>query len=91
MPPAAPAQPPKVEPLSALLSAVAFPNRQTLSCHDVAKTVGCTARHVRNLCAEGTIVAFNVAGASNTAKVNFWRIPTSSYDLWLQRRSGPAY
>ena len=74
-----------------MLSAVAFPDRRTLSCDDVARAVGCTARHVRNLCADGTIVAFNVAGASNTAKVNFWRIPVSVYDLWLQRRSGPSY
>lgn len=65
-----------------------FPGRTVLRCHEVARVMGCTARHIADLCAEGTIRgATNIAGENNRGNPSFWRIPVDAYEAWIKRRS----
>ena len=85
--------PPKAEtqeelPLFSVLAHDVFPGRNALLCHEVARVTRTTARHIRNLCADGTLEgAFSISGDKNESKVGYWRIPVSAYDAWLKRKS----
>ena len=75
-------------PLSAVLSAKAFPGRTTLRCDEVARIVRCTSRHVLDLCVEGTIRnASNLASDPRKTCEAAVRIPVADYDAWIKRRS----
>ena len=78
----------RTAPLSAILSATVFPGRVFVKCDEVAKVVGCTPRHIHNLCMDGTIRgAVCVGGDMNQKKAAFWRIPVAVYDAWVKRKS----
>ena len=66
-------------PLFSILAHHVFPGRTLLYCHEVARVMRCTARHIADLCEEGTINAVNIEG-EHARGVNFWRIPVAAYD-----------
>ena len=75
-------------PLSAVLTHTLFPGRTALRCEEVAHAVGVKPRHIRNLCADGTIIgAFSISNDRNEKRVGYWRIPVSAYDAWIRRKS----
>lgn len=76
------------EASASVLSLTCFKGRTVLHCSEVARAVGCTTRHIRDLCAEGTLKgAFNVAGDNNRRNGNFWRIPVSAYTHWIKGKT----
>ena len=75
-------------PLFSVLAHEVFPGRCSLYCHEVARATRTTPRHIRDLCAEGTIAgAFSISGDANERNVGYWRIPVSAYDAWIKRKS----
>lgn len=51
--------------------------------HEVASLLGATDQHVINLIDEGQLGAINIGGAGR----RFWRVPVTSYQEFLTRRS----
>ena len=86
-----PPLPAPIDPAAPGLIRSLYPDCAFLTCAQVAKAINCGARHIADLCSEGSIQgAVSIAGSGNVRNRNFWRIPVACVEAWLKQLAAQA-
>ena len=76
-------------PFMSIRASALFAGRTNLKLHEVAKALGCTARHVGDLIQEGKLGGIDVSGRpikkgkASAANIRHWRVPVSAYEQFI--------
>lgn len=76
--------------LSSVKAHALFPGRTTLYVREVANAFETSDNQVISWIEEGLLHAINIAGAGNKSTRNYWRVPVSAFDAFVElRRNNP--